>query len=60
MGNADYLAAFLHVLLPVAFEVTVWATRAVSMEGGWEGDSMPRVSLDSSRADRVLGLRGSL
>lgn len=23
MGNADYLAAFLHVLLPVAFEVTV-------------------------------------
>lgn len=24
MGNADYLAAFLHVLLPLAFEVTVW------------------------------------
>ncbi|EDL04372.1 histone deacetylase 10, isoform CRA_a, partial [Mus musculus] len=23
MGNADYLAAFLHVLLPLAFEVTV-------------------------------------
>jgi hypothetical protein len=24
MGNADYLAAFLNVLLPLAFEVTVW------------------------------------
>lgn len=24
MGNADYLAAFLHVLLPLAFEVTIW------------------------------------
>lgn len=24
MENADYLAAFLHVLLPLAFEVTVW------------------------------------
>lgn len=23
MGNADYLAAFLHVLLPLAFEVIV-------------------------------------
>lgn len=22
MGNADYVAAFLHVLLPLAFEVT--------------------------------------
>ncbi|XP_038935552.1 polyamine deacetylase HDAC10 isoform X2 [Rattus norvegicus] len=26
MGNADYLAAFLHVLLPLAFEVTVCLT----------------------------------
>lgn len=23
MGNADYVAAFLHVLLPLAFEVTL-------------------------------------
>lgn len=35
MGNADYVAAFLHVLLPVAFEVTVRGVEAVSVAGGW-------------------------
>lgn len=39
MGNADYLAAFLHVLLPLAFEVTVRGLSR-SQEGG---GLMPRV-----------------
>ena len=33
MGNADYVAAFLHVLLPVAFEVTVWGWRRSQWQG---------------------------
>lgn len=35
MGNADYVAAFLHVLLPLAFEVTL---------EGVEGNLVPRGS----------------
>lgn len=41
MGNADYLAAFLHVLLPLAFEVTVWWVPPP----GQETLGLPRVSL---------------
>lgn len=43
MGNADYMAAFLHVLLPVAFEVTAWGAGTVLVGEAWEGDSVPRV-----------------
>lgn len=43
MGNADYVAAFLHVLLPVAFEVTAWGAGVVLMAGEGEGDPLSRV-----------------
>lgn len=44
MKNADYLAAFLHVLLPLAFEVTVWwvspwDTYPESQYEGWSVES---------------------
>lgn len=29
MGNSDYLAAFFHVLLPMAFEVIFYCQRAL-------------------------------
>lgn len=46
MGNADYLAAFLHVLLPLAFEVTVcvWGVLPPQLHGEeqilWPGGSL--------------------
>lgn len=58
MGNADYMAAFLQVLLPLAFEVTG--------RGGWGGspdgrraggDSGPGDPLTLPERVRTLGVR---
>lgn len=50
MGNADYVAAFLHVLLPLAFEVTL-----SGVEAGGEGNSVPRAPLSPPQWNRTLG-----
>lgn len=41
MGNADYVAAFLHVLLPLAFEVTAWGRGWSQWQEGWRGIQCP-------------------
>lgn len=56
MGNADYMAAFLHVLLPLAFEVTL-----EGVEAGGEGYLVPRGSSLPTRVEQdSWGLGGSL
>ncbi|XP_045867010.1 polyamine deacetylase HDAC10 isoform X2 [Meles meles] len=48
MGNADYMAAFLHVLLPVAFEVTAWGPGM----GWWEEHGGGVLCLESTPPPR--------
>lgn len=55
MGNADYVAAFLHVLLPLAFEVTL-----EGVEAGGEGYSVPRGSSLPTRVEQDSWGLGSL